>query len=482
MAYRAAIAPAVCLAALMQGCQAGGLPTSLVGQEIRWALGALDAGSAIVQVGVAGGAPGTPGGGAAPGPAPEAGGANGGAGAGAAAEGTHGQVLSVAGARERPLAAATVRTSDGRSAVTAADGRFVLRGPWPADNAFVVSAAGHVASAVAGLAPDTPLSFHLQARGQLHVSPDAAPARLRAVGRVVGPGPAFSPLQGLTVVLEDAEGTASAPAVTGADGTFELQVFAPAGRVTNGTVLVIGEAENEPGSTWLGMATGVTLDAASPQLDLDAAAPGDSPLIPQRATHPVRLAVDTAAAPANPVVSFELVGAGATLSLPIANQVAMVAPLPGARFALRAEAVDGDLGTQSKLYLDDVPIDFSAPETVVTATMLAPPEVTSAFTLVAGELMTWHGVPGATAYQVSLAGLDAQGALWEAFSEAPSLSYTYAAPLASGRYGLTVTAWDAPDLSARSVMAAAPRALRTLPLTTSFRKSLRQVRRSVGPA
>lgn len=482
MSFRVALAPAICLATLIQGCQAGGLPISLIGRDILWALGAQDAGSAGVQIGAAGGAPGTPGGGAAPDPAPGADGTSSGAGAGAVGEATHGQVLSVAGASERPLAAATVRTSDGRSAITSADGRFVLRGAWPADSAFVVSAAGHVASAVAGLAPDTPLSFHLQARGQLQVSPDAAPARLRAVGRVVGPGPTFTPLQGLTVVLEDADGAASAPATTDVNGAFELQVFAPQGRVTDGTVLVVGEAENEPGSAWLGMATGVTLSAASPQLDLDATAPGDSPLIPQRASHPVRLAVDTAAAPANPVVSFELVSAGASLSLPIANQVAMVAPLPGARFALRAEAVDGELGTQSKLYQDDVRIDFSAPETVVTQAMLAPPEVTSAFNLVVGELMAWHGVPGATAYQVSLAGLDAQGALWEAFSEVPSLTYTYAAPLASGRYGLTVTAWDAPGLSARSVMAAGPRALRTLPLSTSFRKALRQVRRSLGPA
>lgn len=452
------------------GCQQAPTGLALTGKGIALALPLLTEKTATVPIEAAG---------SPPLPLPSATGPNqpgaspsptGGHGGGSVAGALSGRILSVSGAGESPLQGATVRTSDGREAVTASDGRFALTGDWPDDGAFVASGPGHVASAVVGLAPGGALTLHLQALTRVDPQPPAAVERVRAVGRVVDPD--GNELPGLTVVLEDADGAVSAPATTGSNGDFELQVFAPGGKVTNGTLLAVGES----GNNWIGLATGVTLSAEAPDLDLDRHHPGNSPLVAQPATHPLRIVLDATAVGGQANVALELVGAGATLAIPIENGVARVAALPGTHYALRAEFVDGNLGTQSKLYLDELPVNFQAAESVVEAAMLAPPYVTSPLFWAEGEILAWQEVTGAKAYHVMLAGTDDQGPLWEAFGTLATQRFSHRQPLAPGNYGLTVTAWDAPDLTPRSVMAEGPRALRALPLSRSYRKSLHQLR------
>lgn len=469
--------PVLVLALALGGCQA----------PAPAALGTLSAGFVLpmqadepVAVKPAGRSPSSPpGSGTSGAPAavptpPPTGGAGGGTPAAPAPGGLTGQVIGLAGAAERPLDGATVRTSDGRSTTTDASGHFTLPGGWPADGGLVASLPGYTASAVVGLDGAGPVTLHLQAQAAVETAPAAPVEAVRAVGRVVGPD--GLPRGGITVVLEDAQGTSSAPVITGADGAFELKVFAPAGQVTDGTVLAVGPGPD----AWMGMAMHVTLDATHPDLDLDAGAVGNSPLVVRAATHPLTLAIDASAAGAIADLSLELVGPGASLSVPLDGQTGWVAAVAGARFDVHAEALNPTLGTMSRLRLEDVPVDVTTPETVVSAAMLAPPELTTDAELVPGSLVAWKPIAGVQGYTLSLAGLEDQGFVWEAYTPTPSMAYSYATPLAPGSYGLTIAAWDDGALSPRAVAAVGPARLRVTPLGHSYRRSSRQVRRTLS--
>jgi hypothetical protein len=413
-------------------------------------------------------------------PAPGSGGSGGGAASGGGAPagpgagtGFRGTVVGVTGGREVPLAGATVLTTDGQVVTTGADGAFTLAGDLPADGALSASQPGYVASAVFGLTGDAPVTLHLQAvTGTDDVPPPSLATRMRAVGRVVAPD--GSPLPNMLVVLEDDQGAISAPALTEADGDFELMVFSPKRAVENGTVLAAGLGAQPH----VAIATGVRLTPDNPDLDLDSA-PGIGPLRAVATTLTVRVAV--AAGPIGGTVrqALDLVGpGGASLGLPLNAGVAHVAELPGVRYVARAEVINPSLGTRSEFRRDPVVL-AGTPETLVSGTLLAPPVMIGDTPLRPGERFMWQPVSGALGYQGSVAGLDAEGFLWEAFTQATSMVFTRPDPLPSGNYGFTLTAWDQGELAPRSVAAVGPARLKLLPTTGSFRRSSVQVRRSL---
>lgn len=480
------------LALLLAGCTPLPDRPRLSGEGVGFALPPIIEANAAAPVGTTGQPPASgQTGGTSPGnnlpvdtsmpPAPGNGGSGGGAASGgggapagpAAGTGFRGTVLGVTGGREVPLAGATVLTSDGQAVTTGADGTFMLAGELPADGALSASQPGYVASAVFGLTGDAPVTLHLQAvTGTDDVPPPSLATRMRAVGRVVAPD--GSPLANMLVVLEDDQGAISAPAVTEADGDFELMVFSPRRAVENGTVLAAGLGAQPH----VAIATGVKLTPDSPDLDMDSA-PGISPLRAVATTRTVRLAV--AAGPIGGTVrqALDLVGpGGASLGLPLNAGVAHVADLPGVRYVARAEVINPSLGTRSEFRRDPVVL-AGTPETLVSATLLAPPAMNGDTPLQPGERFSWQPVPGAVGYQGSVAGLDSEGFLWEAFTQATSMVFTRSTPLPTGTYGFTLTAWDHDGLAPRSVAAVGPARLQLLPTSGSFRRSSIQVRRSL---
>jgi hypothetical protein len=233
----------------------------------------------------------------------------------------------------------------------------------------------------------------------------------------------------------------------------------------------------------MGMATNVALTAASPDLDLDASAPGNSPLVVHPATHPLKLAIDSAAAGGSlltTTTTLSLVGPSASLSVPIdgPTQTALLADVPGARFDVQAQVINPVLGTASRVRMEGVPVDFSAAETPVSATLLAPPQVLNDANLAPGGTVIWTPISAARSYTLALAGLDNQGFIWEGFTADSAMVLAYRDPLPPGDYGLTLTAWDDGALTPRSVAAIGPARLRMLPVGHTYRRSSRQVRRS----
>lgn len=382
---------------------------------------------------------------------------------GGGASSVTGLVLGLAGGEERPLASAEVSTTDGRRATTDAAGRFTLPGAPPADGVYLASHRGYIASVIAGLPADAPVRLHLQSPVLITPS-EAEPIAFQVSGQLVDAD--GLPLEGVLVVLADRRGSASNPDVSGPDGAFTLTVQAPEGRVEDGTLLAAGATSE----TWLGLATG---------LDLSAEASAIAPLRLTPARHRLRLTLDATAveAPARAVV--ELVGPeGVRLGLPSLPGDTWVAPLPGAHYALRAEAVDTVAGVSSEVHRERLPIDFSQSETSHSETLLAPPSFAPPPTLEPGAPIAWSPVSGANGYQLSLAALDGPGFIWEGFASAPTLAFSFRGPLSPGRYGLTVTAWDEPRMTSRAV-AAAPASLRVLPIGEDFRSASRQIRLSL---
>ena len=86
-------------------------------------------------------------------------------------------------------------------------------------------------------------------------------------------------------------------------------------------------------------------------------------------------------------------------------------------------------------------------------------------------------MPGATGYQATLAGVTGGGFLWEGFSAAPAMPFSFQAFLPDGLYGLTITAWDAVGLAPREVLQAGPpRRLRLPAEDADWRRASRQFR------
>jgi hypothetical protein len=375
------------------------------------------------------------------------------------------------GAGEVGIAGAVVRTSDGRSATAGPDGRFALIGGAPDDGVYTASAPGFITSTVVGLvAGDAPV-LHVQSTDAVSAQP--LPAASWTIRGVIH-DPSGQPRPGAVVVLQDEHGATSAPAETNDAGEYALTIFSPDQRVQDGTL--IAYYDGPPGVRAMAMATGLSLDPSDTRLDIDPAMLGETPLRLILATHPIRVRLDSDAVGASPVVAVSLEGPGARLTLPMADDTAWVAPVPGARYALRAEARQPDMGTWSLLVRDSIAIDFAAAETTVTEPMLAPPHPTLIPELGPVDALAWGGVPEATGFKVELAGLDGQGLWWEAFTTETRLLTPGWEALPGGRYGLTITAIEAPGLTARHVAQAGARQLRRLPLPETYRQSARQLR------
>ena len=373
---------------------------------------------------------------------------------------------------ESPLAGASVATSDGRVTSTDGDGTFAFAGPLPADGALVASLPGFVTSAVAGL-PAGPVTLHLQPRaGQNEeVRPGREDAFL-AYGTVVDLDGA--PRPGVVVVLEDARGAYSTPAVSGADGAFILTVFAPEGRVEDGTLLVVGT----PGDEWLGVAPGLSFNAADGAVDADPTTPAADPVRVARADHPLSVNVDAAGLSGLLDVNVYMVGPGGiSLSLPGEPMSKLVADLPGVSYELQAEIVDPVAGTRAALRQELLPINFAAASTVIAERLLVPPVIAPFDPNAPGVTVAWAPVPEARGFRLTLAGLDGQGFVWEGFTEGLSLAPPMGQELAPGRWSLTVAAWDRDDLTSRSVAALPDRrlALRLMPRSGRWRTAARQV-------
>ncbi|MDB5095589.1 MAG: hypothetical protein JWM80_10 [Cyanobacteria bacterium RYN_339] len=373
-----------------------------------------------------------------------------------------GLVVGLDGGTEAPLAGAVVRVREGRYAISDGAGRIVLPGSPPADGIYLASCQGYVASAVTGFPAGEPLILHLRSRAEADVPDPLSDAPFPLAGQILGPDGA--PMAGVAVVLGDAAGSTAVPVLTGADGRFTLDVFAPAGGVADGTLIAAGPAGQA-------LVTGIVATAGG-------AALAPATLVP--ADHRIRLDLDGSAVAGPLNAAVELLGPGGVrLALEPNGGVVAVANLPGARFAFRMDATSGPAA--SVVRRDDVAIDFGSAESRIVEKLLAPPQVEVPAWPLEGRTLAWPAVPGAGAYRVAV-GAPADGGLaWETFANGPTVILQGLPPGLVAPLNVVVSAWDEPGQSLRTVAAAgAPRRLRVLPLGTSFRSSL--VRLSVqGP-
>lgn len=372
-------------------------------------------------------------------------------------EAVRGQVFGEAGGQDTPLPGALVQTSDGRSATTAADGSFTLAGGSPADGLYLASCPGYAPSAVAGLT-DTAIALHLQALTAAVPAPSQAPnATITVSGRVENDQ--GQPLGGMVVMLADSRGSAGNPSVSAADGSFSVTLVAPGQSLLNGTLLAA-----DPRGQWLAMA--VNLQGSGPTLTL-------APLRAVPTTHTLAVQADASAVGAPAHAALALVAPdGTALSLFQNGGAYRVAAIAGARYDLRADAAD-PLGTfASSLEQQDLAIDDTTASSTVTAPLLAPPRFVGTPSVQPGSTLGWSRVPGADGYTLTLSDASSGAFLWQAFTA--DCAIAVASRVASqGRFGLTLTAWDAPALTARSVSDVGPRALRVLPLAGSYREAWR---------
>ncbi|HEY9721903.1 MAG TPA: hypothetical protein V6D47_07800 [Oscillatoriaceae cyanobacterium] len=394
-------------------------------------------------------------------PVGSGGGGSGGSGGASGGSGVTGQVIGLGSGSPEPLAGATVRASDGRTATTDVQGNFSFPAPLPAGGRLVASADGYAASAIAGLPTSGSFTLHLRAQANsADSSLTEANYPILLKGTIVdGDG---SPAAGVTVTLGDSHGSAGAPTTTNSAGKFSLSVDTPDRRVVNGTLIALGDGDYP----WMGVATGIQADLAHEIIDFDPSTPAVDPLRLVSAAH--RLSVNVAGTGTLSPHSFvSLVAAdGTALAVGFASDGALVANIPGTHYALDSSDVDGMNGFSSRVHVEPLPIDFTTPETDASAALLPPPEAT-ATAVAPGSQVSWNAVPGATGYRVTLSSNASM--LWEGFTMGTSLQLSEPALDGQGPYGLTVTAFDDATLDLRSVMGL--QRLQVLPLSKSYRQS-----------
>lgn len=366
---------------------------------------------------------------------------------------------------DQPIAGATVRTSDGRTATTDAEGAFSLAGDFPSDGALSASHPDYVASAVAGLASDGALTLHLQPRteGQdtdLSVEPDRT---FQVRGRVVDASGA--PAEDVWMTVGDAAGASAVPVQTDAAGAFELTVAAPLPRLSGATLLAAG-----PGG--MAVVSGLNATPSAPFLDFDASDAAVSPLVLQNASRTVAVAVDTSPAGAGASRIVELAGAnGVRLSLDASGPTFAWAPQAGLAATLRVEAADGDRGLLSEFVHPLAPSD-----NLVSDTLLAPPTFQATPALSPDETLRWDAPGGVDGYQLTLSGQQSSGPLWEAFTAGSTLALSIGDALPAGAYTLALTAWQGTGYAPRTVASVGARALRLLPPAASYKRATRTLR------
>jgi hypothetical protein len=314
-----------------------------------------------------------------------------------------------------------------------AQGRVALPGPWPPDTTLAVGAPGHATR----VAPRTPgadeVTITLTPTGG---RPTAAPPPTRRVALTgLVTSPAGTPLPGLRVSLHGEAVGATLPVQTDAAGRYELLADLVEGAAT-ATLLTI-----DPAGAWLGALPDAPVAAAGP----DADATRTLPVLEALATsHPVTVAVQGPGSLPSPrtVVTVSLAGARA-VELP-GTTGARLAPLPGARFGVRARAVSADGLTASHLAQDNLPVDWSAVGTTWQATLLEPPEPDAVPAWASGQVLQCQPVAGARAYAAMLeAGAPHAGLPWLATGVMPSLPLLgLPAALPATDMRASLLAWD----------------------------------------
>lgn len=410
---------------------------------------------------------------APPSPGPSARPASGGGGASAPAGPPRGRVFAYGtqGLTPRPLAGATVWTTDGRTATTGADGRFALTGAWPQDGTWVVHHPAYHASTVVGLAPEGEIELHLKTNtvvpGPLTPSGENA---FEVDGRVVDA--AGAPIEGLTVLMNAEDGSFGTPALTAADGTFTMRVLAHGATVSEAAFVAI-DYETE---AWMGLAKGVTLTKTVRAVDFNPSAPGTDPFEVAPTTHTLRLNV-TGAPPGMRVRTYLDLAVPGLEPIPVFGHedAVKLAELPDARLNVRVYAADSDHTRQTAYVREKLAIDFRTAETALDVALLPIPELAP---VPAGPLgtLSWPPVAGADGYEVRLDSIAARGFQWEAFTAATALAFHVPGGTPSGRYTLTLAAWEADGLSPRRVASADRAELRVMPNASVYRVSSSETR------
>jgi hypothetical protein len=358
------------------------------------------------------------------------------------------------------LASAVVRTSDGRVAISGADGRFTLPGSYPADGVFMTTRDGYASSTVADLAAAGALVLHVRSAAS-DATPDDVPVGFAFVasGTVLDPG--GQPAADVEVSLADAHGAYGMPARTDAGGRYRLQLYSPDGRFTNATLYASGAAG-------LGLLAGLAPDEAAPDLP---------PLTLVAADHGLQVSVANAPAGVPAERGLDLVGAdGTSVNLPEAADGWHLANVPGAHYRLRVRASDLNRGVESTLLRDPLPVDFTSANTSWPETLLDVPQPALPPALAPGGLLQWQAVAGASAYRVEASALSGSSYGWEGVSANPGLRLPPDA-VPAGSYRVVYSALDGPGLTPRALAAvdARPRRLIVLPTSEITRTASRFV-------
>lgn len=368
-----------------------------------------------------------------------------------------GRVVGVVANHEVPVAGATVLTSNGQRVTTDANGVYVLAGGVPTDGLFVVSAHGFLTSVTSGLDTGALPTLHLKSGPGQAAAPTQDPFAdlpFTATGKVVDAN--GNGIVGVAVVLQDAAGSVSDPAITVDDGTFTTFVHAIDRTVTNGSWLAVGV----DGVHVLGVATGVNLTPTSA---------ASLPITVQPCSQPLTVTVDASHITAPVTSGLVVMGPnGQRYILSDANGDYLLADVPGVKYAIQADAFSAD-GTSFSSYHHEIGTASQVPQTLSVSLLGIPgaPRVSN------GSL-GWDGVQGAAGYQVTLGDPAAHATLWEGFTATSSLAFPGLSP-GAGNYLVTLEADDEAGLSARGLASlAGPRTLRVLPQADSYRVSSRQ--------
>lgn len=378
--------------------------------------------------------------------------ARGGGGPGAATEAGigRGRVLGLADGQlePRPLAGATVSTSDGRSITTDQQGRFNWADGWPEDGTWTVRHPGFRTSTIVGLPPTPDLTLHLKTHAGF-TRPDPSPPEQRFVaeGRVLdGNGQG---LADVILLLSAPDGSYAAPTTTAADGRFQMHVVAHGDAVRAATIVALDRDQD----AWMGAATGLAIASGETEIDFDPATATRDPLVMRPTTHRLDVAVDDAGTglPARVFVDLAFPGSNGRLLLFGHENSVRLAALPGARFGVEVEAADPTRSRQSVFVQHDLPIDFTTAQTSFTARLLQPPTVSPLARSASHTEVAWEAVADARGYEVRLNSLSRRTEEWEGFTTGTFLRFGVAPEALAGGYALEVVAWDDPAISPRQV-------------------------------
>jgi hypothetical protein len=362
----------------------------------------------------------------------------------------------------RPLAGATVYTSDGRVARTDATGRFQLPGLAPADGTWVAAAPGHITSAVTGL--PAPPTLHLREQATTRAQPAlGAPETLDLRGEVRDAS--GRPAPNVLVAVGGAELVAGIPVRTDAQGRWTSRVVVAGGRLGAATLLAV-----DMDGAGLGVAHGLVASAASADM-------GVLTLVPT--TLAATLELDAGAVELPTQIDIRAV-ADHGVSLPLFGPggVRRVARLAGLRFALEVTAQDPSGELRSEIRRPELAFDWRQATATWREALLPLPGLVEPLTdIFPGQEVAWLPVPGASGYLMEVQGVEAVPELpWEGFTTDTRLPFLWRGESwPRGAYYVTLRALDAPGLSTRALAAIGARRLRSWQSSAGWRASFRRV-------